>query len=294
MPWWAEFLLLAAIWGSSFMFMRLATSEFGAFATAGVRVTIASFFLLPLLIGRGLGRVLLQNWKRVFAVGVLNSALPFALFAYALHFITTGLSSILNATVPLFTALVAWGWLRDPLNASRGVGLTLGFVGVAWLAADKAGVKPGADEGMMGIAIAACLAATLCYGLAANFTKRYLSGLPSLVTATGSQIGASLALALPSALTWPTQTPSIGAWLALGVVGVVCTGVAYIFYFRLLDRVGPARSSAVTFLIPVFALLYGSVLLDEPLTLRMLMGGLVVVLGTALSTGVLKLPIGRH
>ena len=142
-PWFAEFVLLAAIWGSSFLFTRLAVVEFGALPTAGVRVAIASLFLLPLLLMRGHGRELRQHWKAVFLVGLLNSGLPFACFAFALLYLTTGLSAILNATVPLFGALVAWAWLKDRPDASRILGLVIGFAGVALLASDKAGVKAG-------------------------------------------------------------------------------------------------------------------------------------------------------
>jgi drug/metabolite transporter (DMT)-like permease len=199
-PWFAEFVLLAAIWGSSFLFTRLAVVEFGALPTAGVRVAIASLFLLPLLLMRGHGRELRQHWKAVFLVGLLNSGLPFACFAFALLYLTTGLSAILNATVPLFGALVAWAWLKDRPDASRILGLFIGFAGVALLASDKAGVKAGpagAAAGLLdtwgpALGIAACLLATLCYGISASYTKRYLGGLPSLVTATGSQIGATL------------------------------------------------------------------------------------------------------
>ena len=133
-PWFAEFVLLAAIWGSSFLFTRLAVVEFGALPTAGVRVAIASLFLLPLLLMRGHGRELRQHWKAVFLVGLLNSGLPFACFAFALLYLTTGLSAILNATVPLFGALVAWAWLKDRPDASRILGLVIGFAGVALLA----------------------------------------------------------------------------------------------------------------------------------------------------------------
>jgi drug/metabolite transporter (DMT)-like permease len=295
-PWLLEFLLLAAIWGSSFLFMRLATVEFGALPTAALRVTIASIFLLPLLWMRGLVPQLRQHWKPVFVVGVLNSGIPFACYSFALLHITTGLSSILNATVPLFGALVAWAWLRDRPSNWRVLGLVIGFAGVALLASGKAGFKAGAADGaaqgfgawLPVLAMGACLVATLCYGIAASFTRRYLAGLPPLLTATGSQIGAALGLALPAALCWPAQNPSSTAWLALLAAGVVCTGIAYILYFRLIDSTGPARALTVTFVVPVFALGYGVMFLGEHITAWMIGCGVVILLGTALSTGLLK------
>ena len=287
--WAIDFVSLAAIWGSSFLFMRISTVEFGPLPTAAVRVAIAALFLLPIVWLRGLLPVLRQNWRRTFFIGVLNSGIPFACFSFALLSITTGLSAILNATVPMFGALVAWFWLRDKPTASRMLGLVVGFAGVAMLAWDKATFKPDAFGVAPGWAVLACLLACVCYGIAASYTKRYLSGLPPLVTAAGSQIGATLGLALPAAWLWPAQMPGSSAWLALLAVGVLCTGLAYILFFRLIENAGPQRALSVTFVVPVFAVLYGALFLGESVTPWMLACALVIVCGTALSTGLLKL-----
>ncbi len=285
-----DFLLLAAIWGASFLFMRIAVVEMGAVPTAAVRVVIAALALLPIVWLRGLLPDLRQHWRPVLLVGMLNSGIPFALYSFALLSISTGLSAILNATTPLFGTLIAWLWLRDRPNASRSLGLVIGFVGVALLAWDKASFKPDANGIAPGWAVVACLLATLCYGLSGSYTKRYLMAVPPLVTATGSQVGASLGLALPALWLWPAHAPSLHAWGALLVLGVVCTGLAYILFFRLINRVGPAKTLTVTFVVPVFAVLYGAVFLGEALTPWMLGCGLVVVCGTALATGLLPLP----
>ena len=268
--------------------MRLGTVEFGALPTAFVRVAIASIFLLPLLAWRRQAPVLREHWKKIFAIGILNSAIPFLCFSFALLSITSGLSAILNATVPLFGALVAWVWLRDKPTASRALGLAIGFAGVALLAWDKASFKPDASGIAPAWAVIACLVATIFYGIAGNAAKVYLGGLPTLATATDSQLGATIALAVPAALTWPAHMPSLQAWLALVVVGVLCTGVAYILYFRLIEVAGPARALAVTFVVPVFAVIYGVAFLGEHVTPWMLLCGGVIVCGTALSTGLLK------
>jgi len=281
-----EFVALAAIWGASFLFMRLGANEFGVVATAGARVAIASVLLLPIL---GFSRqwpALRDNAARVLFIGLLNSAVPFVMFAYAVLHISTGLSGILNATAPLFGALIAWFWLKDPMSRMRAVGLMIGFAGVALLAADKASFQSGGA----GWAVVACLVATLCYGYSASFTKRYLSHVHPLAIATGSQLGAALGLALPMAWWWPIRNPGPTAWLSLLALGVLCSGVAYILYFRLIAQLGPARAITVTFLVPVFAVLYGTTLLGETLTPWMLGCGAIVVLGTALSSGVLRLP----
>lgn len=281
--------MLAAIWGSSFLFMRIATVEFGAIPTAAVRVSIAALFLFPIVWLRGLLPVLGKHWKRIFFIGLLNSGIPFACFSFALLSITTGLSAILNATVPMFGALIAWAWLKDRPTPSRMLGLLIGFAGVALLAWDKATFKPDASGVAPAWAILACLLACICYGISASYTKRYLSGLPPLVTAAGSQIGATLGLAVPALWLWPARMPGTSAWLALLAVGVVCTGVAYILFFRLIENAGPPRALAVTFVVPVFAVLYGGLFLGESVTPWMLGCAAVIVCGTALATGLLKL-----
>lgn len=292
--WVTDFVLLAAIWGASFLFMRLGTVEFGALPTAAVRVAVATVFLLPVLWLQGLAPQLCRHLKPVLVIGVLNSGIPFALFSFALLSITTGMSAILNATVPLFGALIAWGWLHDRPTGSRVLGLAIGFAGVALLAWDSATFKANGSGVAPGWAVLACLLATLCYGLSANAAKRYLGGLPALVTATGSQIGATLALSLPALWFWPARTPSLQAWVSLVVLGVLCTGIAYVLYFRLIERAGPARALAVTFVVPVFAVFYGVLFLGETVTGWMLLCGLIIVCGTALSTGLLKLRADRR
>ena len=288
-PWLIEFLLLAGIWGASFLFMRLSTVEFGPLPTAGLRVVIAALFLLPLLMWRGLGPQLARHWKKTFFVGLFNSAIPFACISFALLSISTGLASILNATVPLFGAVVAWVWLKDRPHGLRILGLVIGFIGVALLAWDKTSFRPDASGLSTGWAVLAALLACLCYSLSASFTKLHLSGLPALVTATGSQLGASLGLALPTWWLWPQRMPGSAAWLSLLAVGVLCTGVAYILYFRLIENVGPARSLSVTFVVPVFAVIYGALFLGETVTSWMVFCGAIIVCGTALSVGLIKL-----
>lgn len=291
LPWRAwvpEFVLLALLWGSSFLFMREGAHAFGTFPTAWVRVTSAALMLLPVLIWRGEAPVLRAHWRRTFTSGLLNSGIPFACYAYALMSISTGLSSILNATTPLFGAVIAWYWLGDKLNASRALGLALGFTGVVFLASDVPGgvsFKPGGS----GLAVAACLVATFCYGLAGSFTKKYLQGVPSMVTTSGSLWGASLGLCIPALLTWPADMPPLHAWVSLGVAGLLCTALAYVLYFRLMASTGPARAMTVTYLIPVFANVIGVVLLDEVVTPWMMACGVVIVLGTALASGLVTL-----
>jgi drug/metabolite transporter (DMT)-like permease len=282
--WVPEFVLLALLWGSSFLFMREGAQAFGAFPTAWVRVTLAAIMLTPVLIWRKELPVLQAHWRPAALSGLLNSGVPFACYAYALMHITTGMSSILNATTPLFGALIAWFWLGDKLNATRALGLALGFTGVVLLASDVPG-GVSFKAGGSGLAIAACLLATFCYGIAGSFTKRYLQNVPSIVTTTGSLWGASIGMVIPALVTWPNETPSLHAWAALGIAGLLCTALAYVLYFRLMTRTGPARAMTVTYLIPVFANFFGVVFLDEVVTHWMMGCAVVIVMGTALASG---------
>ena len=250
--------------------------------------SIAAAFLLPIVAAKGLLPELKQHWKKIFFMGVFNSALPFACFSFALLSITTGLSAILNATVPMFGALVAWVWLKDKPALLRIAGILIGFSGIAMLAWDKASFKPDASGLAPGWAVLACLVACLCYGFTASFAKKHLAGINSMVTAAGSQLGATLGLVVPAALLWPATAPSTTAWLALLVLGVACTGVAYILYFRLIENAGPQRTMTVTFLIPVFAVIYGAVFLREAITPWMLLCAAIIVCGTALATGLVS------
>lgn len=280
-----ELLALAALWGASFLFMRLGAADFGAVALAALRVGLATLMLLPLLWQRGQAAALRGHWRAIAVVGLVNSALPFVLFGVAALALNAGLSSIFNATAPLWAALIAWAWLGERLTPARAAGLALGFSGVLWLAWDKAGIRAGEHGVSSGLAIAACLLATLCYGFGANYTRRRLDGVPPLAVATGSQLAAALVLALPAWWLWPVAAPSAVAWASVIGLALPCTALAYLLYFRLIAHVGAARAITVTFLIPVFGLGWGALFLGEVPTPVMLLGCGVILLGTALTTG---------
>ncbi|MDO5653437.1 MAG: DMT family transporter [Brachymonas sp.] len=285
-PWPIDFFILAAIWGSSFLFMRLASPEFGPIATAALRVGIAALVLLPVAMLREQTGIMLQHWKAILAVGFFNAGLPFVCFSFAVMHISTGMTSMLNATMPMFTALVAWVWLGMRPGVWRMLGLLIGFGGVGLLVATKSpATTPSGEVGLMQwLAIGACLVATLCYGVAASLSKKYLSHVPALATSAGSNFGAALLLLVPALWTHPATMPGQTAWLAITAAGVMCTGLAYILYYRMIQTTGPAITSTVTYLVPVFALAYGYLFLKEQITLAMGLSGAVILLGTALST----------
>jgi drug/metabolite transporter (DMT)-like permease len=285
-----DLVLLAALWGASFLFMRVAAPHFGPVPLAALRVAGAALLLLPLLVRRaGLGS-LRRHWRPIALIGVTNSALPFLCFSLAALSIPAGLSSILNATSPMFGALIAMAWLREPSSASRITGLCIGFVGVVLLAWNSNAPDTGAHSTGAGLAIGLCLLASLLYGFSACFARRHLSGIDSLAVATGSQLSAALVLALPAWRSWPSAHPPLPPWLAVLALALFCTGIAYVLYFRLIARVGPARAIAVTYLVPAFAMLWAGLFLGEAVTPGMLAWCALILLGTSLATDMLRLP----
>ncbi len=280
-----DLLLLAALWGGSFMFMRLCVPEFGPATMALLRVAGGAAFLLPVLVWRGQWPALRQRGLAVGFVGVTNSALPFLCFGYAALSISAGLASVFNAATPLFGAIFAWLWLGERLNRWRALGLLIGMAGVLGLAWNKVFVNPGADRLGTALAIGACLLATVLFGFSLAYSKRRLAGVPAMASATGSLFGASAALLLPGLLAWPATLPGARAWLSLAVLALLCSGLAYVLYFRLIANLGATNASAVTFLIPVFAMAWGGIFLGEAITLAMLLGCASIVVGTALVLG---------
>ena len=279
-----DLVALGLLWGASFLFMRIAGPEFGAFALVEVRVAIAAAVLLPMLLLRGQGGALTGNWGALGILGVMNTALPFFLLTWATLSLTAGTSGILNATAPIFTAIVAWAWLGEKLTISRIAGLLVGAVGVWLLVRDKIDVSMGDST----LAVIAALGGAFLYGVGGNFTRRYASHVKPLAIATGSQIAAALALLPVAVMTWPESPVSLTAWTAAVVMGLFSTALAYILYFRLIANTGPTNAITVTYLIPLFAMVLGAVVIDEPITTSMLVGCAVILLGTALATGLLR------
>ncbi|KAA0090671.1 DMT family transporter [Trinickia soli] len=290
-----QLLVLAALWGASFLFIRVGVVDLGVAPLMALRVSIGAAVLVVILALRGTPRASFETLRSravpLFVVGVLNSAAPFCLFAFAELTLSAGLTSVINATTPLWGALVAYIWLKDRLTALRTLGMLIGFGGVVslvWgqIAAPHGSLAPSA--GATALAALAATGAALLYGIAANYTKRHLTGVDSLTIATGSMIGGSIAL-LPFAIaTWPTGPISLQAWGAVLSLGVACTGVAYLIFFHLINVAGPARAITVTFVIPVFGILWGALFLNEQVSSGMIEGCAIVLVGTALATGVIK------
>lgn len=277
-PFYPGLFLLAALWGGSFLFLRVAAPELGPVWLIEARVLLAGLVLLPLVARRGQLRGLVTHWRPLLWIGCLNAALPFTLLAYAALHLTAGTTSILNATVPIFAVLVGALLYAEPLEARRAVGVAVGFAGVVVLVGLPASGTP-----VHPLPLAAGLAAALSYVFAANLAKRRLTHVPALVFVTGSQLGAALALLPLVPFFVPAAAPGVTAMAAVVALAVLSTSLAFVIYFQLLREVGPARTLTVTYLIPLFAVGWGALLLDEAVTLPMLLGGLLVLAGIGLA-----------
>jgi drug/metabolite transporter (DMT)-like permease len=273
---WLLLLALGAIWGGSYPFLRVAVPEFTPIPLIAVRIAVATLCAATVLGARGGFGVVRARFWVLTCLGAINSAIPFCLFAFATLTLTAGFAAVLNATVPLFGAVLGFACFRERFAPTRALGLSIGFSGVVVLVWHK--ISFGADA----LSIAAGFTAALLYALAAHLTKRRLSGVDPLAITTGSLIGSCLLLAIPAALTWPEQMPGPRAWLAALVLGVVSTAIAYLLYFHLIRSVGATRSMIVTYLIPAFALFWGWLFLGEPIGLDVVAGAAVILLGTAL------------
>lgn len=277
----ARLITLAAIWGMSFVFLRVLAPVLGAAWTAESRVLIAGLALAAWFRVTGFAPGWWRN-ARVFAVvGLLNSALPFALYGWAAQHLPAAVMAVINACTPLSGAVCAALWLGEPLTRARLGGIGCGIAGVAWLSFSRpaAGALP--DPQLLP-AIAACLLATLCYGLAGVYLKRCASAVAPLATAGGSQLAAALWIMplLPFAAPAGPVTGSVLTSL-LGL-GLICSAFAYVLYYRLIADLGPTRALTVTFLIPPFGVAWSALLLGEPLSPVLAGSGVLIVAGTVL------------
>jgi drug/metabolite transporter (DMT)-like permease len=274
-------LSLAAIWGASFLFMRIIAPVIGSLPTAFFRVSIAAVGLLVIL---GLMRI---SWdfkgklKTVMLLGVINSGIPATLYSVAAQVLPAGYSSIFNATTPLMGVLIGGLFFHERLTGAKLGGVFLGLFGVGVLT--RAG--PVAFDMALLMGAVACLLATTCYGFAGFLARRWLDqagGLDSRLSAVGSMLGATLFLLPLFGYSVISQPPASwggwSVWLSLLGLGLGCTAFAYIIYFRLLSSIGPVKSMTTTFLIPLFGVLWGALFLDEPLSMAHIYGGVLIAL----------------
>ncbi|MBD5780944.1 DMT family transporter [Pelagicoccus sp. NFK12] len=273
---------LSAVWGASFLFMRVAAPAFGPIPLMLIRVGTALLCFAPFFMRASVRAGLREHAKHLAVVGLLSTAVPFSLIAFATLSLEAGFTSLINATTPLFAASVGAVWLKIPLKRIQVLGLFIGVLGVLILVWGKLSFTAGGA----GWAIAAGLLATLSYGISVHYSRRFLTDVPALVTSAGSMVSGTLVL-LPLGLAlWPEVNPSWLEWGCGVALGVFCTALAYVIFFDVIARTGATNASTVTFMVPGFAILWGALFLGETLSPRVVAGMLVTLAGTAFTLGI--------
>jgi drug/metabolite transporter (DMT)-like permease len=268
--------LLGAIWGASFLFQRISAPQFGALPLGEIRLALGAAVLLPFL-WRERAAFPRSIWPRIALVGAINSAAPFALFAWAAQHAPAGVIAISNSMTVLFTALLAFLFFGERIRLRTGVALLAGFAGVVVLASAKtAGMS-------IGWAVVAGTSAAFMYGIGVNLVRQWLGHLPPIALAAATLSCAALVLAPFAIAAWPQGTQTAGAWASAIALGVICSGVAYALYYRLIQRIGGARAVTVTYLVPLFAVAWAWMLLGETPTLPMFLAGALILGSVALS-----------
>jgi len=278
-------IVLAAIWGGSYVLMRVVAPVLGGTGTAWVRIFIAGLLLCVYAAAIAAPLEWKKWWKQYLVVGILNSAIPFSLIGFAMKTLPASYGAVLNALSPLFGAIFTALMLGEALTPRKLAGVVLGFAGVALL------VRLGPVEVTPALLFAAgsCVLATASYGYVSVYTKKYVGGAPNLGLATGSLLLPAIPLGFVAIPTLPSEVPSTTVIVATLLLAIACSAIAYLLYFRLIRDVGPTKAISVTFLIPVFGMLWGVAFLGEVITLTTVIGALTIFAGMALVLG-LKIP----
>jgi drug/metabolite transporter (DMT)-like permease len=271
-----ELTLLGAIWGGSFLFMRVAAADFGPVPLVEARLALGGLVLTPFL-WRARAQFSVSLWLRIAGIAAINSVVPFVLFAWGAERAPAGIGAITNAMTVMFTVLVAFFFFGEHVGARRLIGLTAGFVGVAVLASGKTAATSVWPAALAGTG------ASVMYGFGINLVRRYLTGYPSAAVAAANLLVGSVLLVPLALYTWPARAIPAASWASAVLLGVLCTGSAFVLYYRLIARIGAARTSTVTYLIPLFGVVWAWLLLGEPLTPSMALAGALILSGVALS-----------
>ena len=278
---WAMFVSLAAVWGASFLFVKIAVGALGPFPLMVFRVSIAGGLLIiyAMFTKQSWWTLTRQNWRKFLMLGALNAAIPYVLIGYSQLHITASLGAILNSTAALFTALVAAIVLRESLNFGRIFGLVLGVIGVSILV----GWSPLPMTTNVIIATIAALLSTLSYAFAGVYSASQFKNVPPMTVAIGQQLGATFILFPIGAIEMPDNL-TLSPTIILATIGLasVSTAFAYILYFRLIEQVGPTKTLSVAYLIPVFGIIWGIVFLDETITIGTIIGLITILISVAM------------
>jgi drug/metabolite transporter (DMT)-like permease len=272
-----ELTLLGAIWGGSFLFMRVAAGDFGPVALVEVRLVLGALILLPFLWQARAQFTQARLWLHLTWIAAINSAIPFVLFAWGAERAPAGIGAITNSMAVMFAALVAFIFYGEPIGQRRALGLLLGFVGVAVLAGDKT------SGGSIGPAALAGTTAAFLYGVGVNAIRAHLQDVSAAAVAAATLSIASLLLAPLAIHAWPARSIPLASWISAILLGVLCTGTAFAVFYRLIHRVGAPRAATVTYLVPLFGVVWAWLFLNEALTTRMAAAGALILGGIALS-----------
>ena len=256
-------LLLAAIWGSSFLFMRVAVVDFGPFALNLIRVGLAALILMPVFLKKDARQTFKKHWKSFMLIGVSNFAIPFTFLSYTSITLNAGTTSLINATTPIFTALIGALFFTQKITLTQVIGLVFGFFGIYIISQNALSVD--LSQGLL--AIFAGLIATCGYGLTINYSKKHLQDVGAIELTAGGLLFGALYLIVPGVIYWPETTPSLSNWLSAISLAVFCTAISLVLFFQIIKKIGALTSSSVTFLIPIFAILWGSIFLGRILYL---------------------------
>jgi drug/metabolite transporter (DMT)-like permease len=271
-----ELTLLGAIWGASFMFMRVAAADFGPFPLVEMRLAFGALVLTPFL-WRARAQFSGMLYLRIAGIAMMNATVPLTLFAWAAERAPAGIGAISNGMTVMFTALVAFVFFGERIGARRLMGLIVGFVGVTILASGKTAGVSVAPAALAGTA------ASLCYGIGINLVRRYLTPYPPAAVAAAALTSGALLIAPLAFWNWPQHPLPPVSWVSALLLGVLCTGFAFVLYYRLVARIGAARTSTVTYLIPLFGVIWAWLLLGEGVTLSMVLAGALILAGVGLS-----------
>lgn len=269
---------LGALWGVSFLFVRVAVPNVGPIPLMFLRVLLAGISLAPILFFKNGFAIWRKDWRRIMVVGVSITALPFSLLAWTSLSLPAGITSVLNATTPLMAALWAVILIGERLNFQRIIGLSLGLIGVVLLAMGQGRSFSGTSL----LPLLAGLSATCCYGWALHRSRQWLSHIPPTILTVTSLLSSGMFMAPFAILTWPTQSISLQSWMMVLALALPCTSLAYIIFYHLNAKWGTTKTATVTYLIPLFAMLGANQFLAEKITLTMLLGGLIILAGVAL------------
>ncbi|MDA8916910.1 DMT family transporter [Gammaproteobacteria bacterium] len=273
---WILLTFLGALWGSAFMFIKVATPEFGPIALVNTRLLIASLIFLPILLQKKYIHLLKPIWKQVLVLSIMNNAIPFTLFSYASFGADSNILAILNATTAFNTMIIAYLWIGESVSLKQLFGLILGFIGIFIL------VNPQNSDTTLIASLSALLAAFF-YSYSTVYIQRQSVNANKMVLIGWSIVFSAVFMIPVSIFNLPETMPSASAIGSAFWLGAVSTGIGFLGYVRLIDKIGAVKTSTVAYFLPVFGIIWGSIFLDEKITYTIILGCLIVLIGIYLS-----------